>query len=206
MSAQMPTSSIGTSFEIFERLKSATERVHIQIEQRLRIFDPEFDLAGYIGILERFYGFWAPVEAKLLLVKELMHPALGLQTRMKSKLLEADLRILGSMATKAPYCLDLPAIDTFLSGLGCLYVLEGSTLGARIISRRIESHLQLRTDSGAAFFNGYGEAAGRRWSEFRLFVTANVSLLQSEETVNAAVQTFESLSAWVEEPPVMVVR
>jgi heme oxygenase len=205
MSAEMPSASAGTPFEIFERLRSATALLHMQVEQRIRIFDPDFNLASYIETLERFYGFWAPVEAKLLLIKGLMHPALGLQTRMKCNLLEADLRKLGSTAT-GPYCLDLPSIDTLLSGLGCLYVLEGSTLGARIISRRIQSHLQLSADSGAAFFNAYGEAAGRRWSEFRLFVTANVPFQQSEECLNAAVETFESLSAWLKVPYVLVHR
>ena len=79
-------------------------------------------------------------------------------------------------------------------------MLEGSTLGARIISRRIESHLKLSEGSGAAFFHAYGQATGRRWSEFRLFVTANVSLEQSTEVVNAAVETFACLFAWLPEP------
>jgi heme oxygenase (biliverdin-IX-beta and delta-forming) len=164
------------------------------------VFRPEFDLAGYIRLLERLYGFWSPLEANLSRVKALNDPALALQTRMKSQLLEADLRILGHTTTTLPECPALPFIGTLPSALGCLYVLEGSTLGARIISRRLESHLKLREGSGAVFFNAYGDATGRRWSEFRLFVTANVTLDQSEETVNAAVQTFESLFAWLEEP------
>jgi heme oxygenase (biliverdin-IX-beta and delta-forming) len=196
----MPTTSIGAPFEIFERLKAATAHVHTQIEERMPVFRPEFDLAGYIRLLERLYGFWSPLEANLSRVRALNDPALALQSRMKSQLLEADLRILGHTTTTLPECPALPFIGTLPSALGCLYVLEGSTLGARIISRRLESHLKLREGSGAVFFNAYGDATGRRWSEFRLFVTANVTLDQSEETVNAAVQTFESLFAWLEEP------
>ncbi len=162
----------------------------------------EFDLLRYVRLLKRFYGFWAPVEAKLLLVESVMQPALALHSRMKSHLLEADLRILGHESGAVPRCIALPAIQTFPSCLGCLYVLEGSTLGACIISRRLETHLRLRQDSGAAFFNAYGEAVGQRWSEFRSFVTANVAPEQSGETVNAAVQTFERLLAWLKAPSV----
>jgi heme oxygenase len=187
-------------FEILERLKAATSHAHSQIEERMPVFRPEFDLAAYVRLLERYYGFWNPLETNLWLVKPLLHPMLALKTRMKSHLLETDLQTLGQTATALPRCLALPSVATFLSALGCLYVLEGSTLGARLISRRIESHLKLRADSGAAFFSAYGDATGQRWSEFRLFISANVSLQQSEETVNAALQTFESLSAWLEEP------
>jgi hypothetical protein len=95
---------------------------------------------------------------------------------------------------------NLSGLILALVGLGCLYVLEGSTLGARVISRRLESHFMLGPDSGAAFFNAYGEAVGRRWSEFRSFVTGNLSAEQAGETVKAAVETFESLLTWLKVP------
>jgi heme oxygenase len=119
---------------------------------------------------------------------------------MKSHLLKGDLQKLGEESEAVPRCEVLPEIQTFASGLGCLYVLEGSTLGARVISRRLESHFMLGPDSGAAFFNAYGEAVGRRWSEFRSFVTGNLSAEQAGETVKAAVETFESLLTWLKVP------
>jgi heme oxygenase len=183
--------------DIFERLKTATSDLHKRTEQQVPVFDPTFDLVRYIRLLERFHGFWMPLEARLLQAEELGHPALAIQTRMKSHLLEADLRFFRCHSHAVPLCADLPAIDTFLAGLGCLYVLEGSTLGARIISRRIESHLGVRKDSGGSFFSAYGETAGRRWAEFHSFVTAHVSALQADEIVTAAVRTFESLLAWL---------
>ena len=201
----MTSNSSRGPFNIFELLKAATSGVHSQIEERMPVFCPEFNLASYVRLLERFYGFWNPLEAKLLEVKPLMHPMLALQSRMKGHLLEADLGTLSHAAldhriAELPQCTALPFTGTMPSALGCLYVLEGSTLGARIISRRIENHLKLREESGAAFFNAYGDATGRRWADFCLFVNANVSLQQSEEAVDAAVQTFESLLIWLSEP------
>ena len=192
---KMDNISINASLEIFQRLNVATSYWHSRVEERMPVFRPDFDLAGYVRLLEHFYGFWNPLEARLLLVKPLMHPLLALPARMKTQLLQADLRALGYATAELPQCPELPFIGTFPSALGCLYVLEGSTLGARIISRRIASHLNLLEHSGAAFFNAYGDSTGRRWSEFRLFVTANVSVEESTEVVNAAVQTFQRFFA-----------
>ena len=124
---------MGATSEIFDRLKEATAQIHEQIEGRVPVFDPHFDLLRYGQLLQRFYGFWAPLESKLLLVKSLTHPELALRTRMKGHLLEADLRIMGHGRGTLPRCSALPVIRTFASGLGCLYVLEGSRRGARII-------------------------------------------------------------------------
>lgn len=185
------------SFDIFPSLKAGTWAVHQQIEQRTPIFDPAFDLAGYVRLLERFYGFWAPLERKLSQIPDLRDPVLDLPGRMKSHLLQADLRFLESDPTLLPHCHQLPAADTFPRGLGCLYVLEGSTLGGQLISRRIERHLQLGDSSGGSFFNSYGGAVGQRWSEFRNFMAAHATPVNSAEIVNAARQTFECLYEWL---------
>jgi heme oxygenase len=96
-----------------------------------------------------------------------------------------------------PQCADLPAIATLPSGVGCLYVLEGSTLGGQIISRRIASCLQVREESGGAFFCAYGDAVGQRWSEFKEFTNSHINHSGVQETIKAALQTFEALLAWL---------
>jgi heme oxygenase len=193
----MQSSSDEQPFDIFHQLKEGTSDIHQRVEERVAIFDAEFDLVRYVQLLERFYGFWAPVETKLSHSNSLDHPALDLQSRLKSHLLAADLLILGSNPVTLPLCGDLPPLDTFSRGLGCLYVLEGSTLGARVISRRIESHLHLRVGSGASFFNAYGEAVGRRWVEFKSFLTTHATPADSEEIVNSARQAFHSFFDWL---------
>ena len=50
--------------------------------------------------------------------------------------------------------------------MGCLYVLEGATLGGVVIRRHPEQKLRLGPDNGAAFFHAYGPDTGRRWREF----------------------------------------
>ena len=126
---------------IFERLKEGTADIHRQIEERVPVFREDFNLAEYGRLVERFYGYWSPLEIKLLQVPGLNHPELDLPARMKSALLVGDLRILGRDPAASPRCSHLPAMDTFPCALGCLYVLEGSTLGARLISKRLAEHL-----------------------------------------------------------------
>jgi hypothetical protein len=62
-------------------------------------------------------------------------------------------------------CPQLPELHTFHQGLGCMYVLEGSTLGSKFIAHRLAEHLRIDRSSGGAFFNAYGEATGARWAE-----------------------------------------
>jgi heme oxygenase len=181
---------------IFERLKQGTADIHQQIEERVPVFREDFNLAEYGRLLERFYGYWAPLEMRLLQVPGLNHPELDLPARMKSALLVDDLRILGRDPASSPHCSHLPAIDTFSRALGCLYVLEGSTLGARIISKRLAAHLNLHERSGASFFNAYGESSGRRWLEFKCFVATHARVGQVEVVVTAR-ETFQCFYEWL---------
>ena len=184
-------------FDIFRSLKEGTADIHLRLEERVPVFREGFDLAGYGRLLECYFGFWSPLEAKLSQSTSLKPVELDLQGRLKSPLLAADLLFLGLNPAAVRHCDRLPAVDTFARGAGCLYVLEGSTLGSRFISRRIEQDLQLRDGTGASFFNAYGESVGRRWKDFKSFVAAHVNSGQTDEIVTAARQTFECFYDWL---------
>lgn len=193
---QQPGTELG--FDIFRQLKERTADIHEQIEDYLPFLRLDFDRENYVRLVERFYGFWVPVEAALWQTKLLENRDLDFAGRMKSSMLETDLRILGREPTDVPLCENLPLTNTFPRCIGCLYVLEGSTLGARIISKRLESHLGLTSASGAAFFNAYGGSVGQRWNEFKTFVTARTAPTDSEDIVIAARQTFMCFGEWLQ--------
>jgi heme oxygenase (biliverdin-IX-beta and delta-forming) len=183
--------------DVFDLLKEGTADVHQQIEERVPVFREGFNLADYAHLVERFYGYWFPVETKLIEVPQLNHPELHLLARLKSRLLIEDLKILGRDPASLPLCNRLPVLDTYPRALGCLYVLEGSTLGGRLISKRLAEHLNLHEDSGAAFFNAYGESTGRRWLEFKSFVSTHTEPQQTGDIVTAARQTFQCFYDWL---------
>ena len=54
-------------------------------------------------------------------------------------------------------------------GIGCLYVLEGSTLGGQFILRALQERLGLSPDREARFFASYGKHVGSMWKSFGSF-------------------------------------
>lgn len=189
--------SLQPRLDILQCLKAGTADIHRRIEERVPVFRSDFGLADYRVLVERFYGFWAPLERKLSQLHVLLDTELDLAGRLKSFMLERDLQILGCQAALVPQCDTLPVVESFVQGLGCLYVMEGSTLGARVISRQLQNKLNLDGDSGASFFNAYGDLVGKRWSDFSSFVTARVNSEDAEEMITAARHTFECFYEWL---------
>lgn len=136
------------SSDILQRLRASTADLHERVERKVNIFSAGFDLACYRRLLERFYGYWAPLEVRLTGVEGLDHPDLALLSRMKAHLLDADLRLLGTDPSLVSTCTQLPGVHTLARALGCMYVLEGSTLGAQFIARHIRETFQLDDGSG----------------------------------------------------------
>lgn len=183
--------------DILQRLKAETAEAHRQTEKRLPMFDPEFDLRGYARVLEQFYGFWAPLEIELSKAEGVEGPELALRSRLKSHLLEADLRNFGIDPAAVARCSGLPDVGTFVKALGCLYVLEGSTLGSQFIARHLREKFGIGAASGASFFNAYEGEVGARWAAFRAFLTGHATEESADEMIGSAQNTFETLDQWL---------
>jgi heme oxygenase len=184
-------------FNVFDSLRKGTADLHQLIEARVPVFREGFTLEDYAHLVEKFFGFWAPVEERLSNLETLRDPDLALESRLKSSLLRDDLLILGCDPAAVRQCERLPRLDIFLQGLGCLYVLEGSTLGSQLISRRLKEKLQLGERNGASFFNAYGGLTGARWMEFKGFVSASVKFEHADTVVAAARDTFMCFYEWL---------
>jgi heme oxygenase len=94
-----------------------------------------------------------------------------------------------------PRCSCIPRVDGTSRALGCMYVLEGSTLGGRIIARKLQQHLAIDADTGAAFFQACGNETGTRWSYF--VARLNREPLPSDDVRAAAFETFDRLERWL---------
>jgi heme oxygenase len=176
-------------------LREGTRDLHARIEEQMAIEQRVRDRAAYVELLKGFHGFYVPVETKLCaFVPAFRASGIDLAERMKSVKLASDLHALGEHTLE--HCDDDMAlvIDTFPRAVGCLYVLEGSTLGGQVIQRHIKAALGFDAASGAAFFSGYGSQTGAMWQSFLRFLTA---LPFGQEGIVAAVaaarDTFEAL-------------
>jgi|HubBroStandDraft_6_1064221.scaffolds.fasta_scaffold104942_2 heme oxygenase len=182
---------------ILKRLKASTSQLHERAERRLQIFSSEFDLPAYTRLLTRFYGFWSPLEVELRKVSELSGSSLALDRRLKAHLLEADLRVFGIDPAVVSQCDRIPDVQTFSRALGCLYVVEGSTLGAQFIARHLSEKFQIGRYSGGAFFCAYEGEVIQRWSDFRAFLILHANTERDDEILSAARDTFEALDEWL---------
>jgi heme oxygenase len=166
----------------------------------MSLLDAGLTLARYRGYLERFYGLYRPLEARL---DRLPFADVGLllAARHKVPMLEADLVRLGTDPGSLPLCTELPSAGTLAEGFGVLYVLEGSTLGGQVIRRHLDCTLGVGPDNGGAFFVSYGVRVGEMWSTFQLALSAFAAAHPEARgaLIGAARGTFDAARIWLPE-------
>ena len=187
---------------IMKRLKDETRSSHQATEKQLDLFNRMLTKQEYAWLLGRFWGFYVPIESKIHRVVGMEELTLNLSARQKKTLLWIDLTSLDwnePTIQALPLCDDLPVLDSIPQALGCLYVLEGSTLGGQIISRHLQERLGITPDNGGRFFSSYGPAVGSMWKAFCETVTAYSNSPQIEDTiVDSAIETFAAFGRWFE--------
>ena len=120
----------------------------------------------------------------------------------KSLLLRQDLHHLGVSTAAMAQCRTLPPIQTLAQVLGCLYVLEGATLGGRMIAEHIQATLGITPTTGGSLFDGYAEQTGRMWNAMRQILLLGAVDAQAENAmVVSAIATFAALRNWCESAP-----
>jgi heme oxygenase len=183
-------------------LREYTRLHHERIEKRLAIEDRVRARETYIELLDRFYAYYAPIEVRLA-----RHDAafrehdFDIAQRWKTSKLECDLARLGGRLLAQAELECLPDLGSFPRAVGCLYVLEGATLGGQVILRQARAELGIDAASGASFFAGYGPRNGAMWQAFLAFLGAlHFDAHETNHAIAAACETFECLERWMCEP------
>jgi heme oxygenase len=186
---------------ILQRLKCETRLEHERLEHRLDLLDDTITDKHYDSLLQGFYGFYAPLENRLLHRPEWHALDFDVESRRKVPLLRRDLQCRGfsqKQIDALPLCPTLPDVSAFPQALGCLYVLEGATLGGQILARHFARVLGLDAQCGAAFFSSYGEHVGAMWRSFGQMMSAQATTPATEnQMIDAARSTFETLESWL---------
>jgi len=182
---------------ILQKLRQQTRAHHEALERALGLTERVLTAEEYMALLQRFYGFYHPLEACLRSLEFLDGIGLDVDARCKAHLLYADLEALGASDMEIlalPLCARLPPLETLPQALGCMYVLEGATLGGQVLVRT----LGRSAAQGGRFFASYGPAVAAMWTAFREVVRRNsVSGEVEESMVNSARATFDALHRWV---------
>lgn len=182
------------------QLRSETAGLHHRLEAQLALVDPQLSVQRYRQVLQAFYGFYAPVEAGLERLAA-AGPPLGFPLRARAALLESDLLALGGSRpdlAELPHCADLPRLLSHEDMAGCLYVLEGASLGGQVIAPMLQRRLGLAKGSGASFFGGDAEATAARWTCVLAWLEGlSAGGARADEIVASACATFRTLARWV---------
>lgn len=181
--------------------RAAHERIEcaVDVERRLK------SRAGYEALLTYFHGFFAPFEDVLAGACDWRTLGVDYEARRKAGSLQGDLLALGLSDARIealPRCSRLPRPDGPAQALGCLYVLEGSTLGGQIVGRLLREALPEESRIAGRFFEGYGPENGRMWRAFGAAVESFAGRYGGQAAMAAAAnETFTCLSDWFLEVP-----
>src|SRR5690606_39184025 len=145
-----------------------TRAHHLRIEDNgwmKRLLAPDLELAEYARILGRLLGHYQPLESLLTasVPARQAHQVPG--QRCKAAWLVDDLRQLGYREADLAHLpridtAELPALNSLPAAVGCLYVLEGASLGGTLIARHLARHLAVGPDNGGRFYHGDGSETG----------------------------------------------
>ena len=181
-------------------LQRATAAIHARLH-RVPVFAAlaagRLDRDGYVDLLGRLYGFHEPFEATVV---EAQPPGLLPEHWRRAHLLRIDLMALdrpdaaiaGLPRHPAPRSRWSPA-----HAMGCLYVMEGSTLGGRQLARRLDHLLPASTMDGRMFLLAGADRDHVRWREFcAVLDECGAEPAPRAEMVTGAMETFRCFEAW----------
>ncbi len=207
----MPENSVGDASHpspkadgssIVAKLRQETSEAHLSIEQSppmRAIFADTYTLAEYHRLLQHLFVFYSPFERAVF---DTLSPPLAaeLGSRKKTGWLRQDLEAAGE-GSQPQMVAPVPRFESDEERMGALYVLEGATLGGKLIRKRLLGHFGGDVSETLHFYSGYGAQAGAQWTSFRailarLFDHADAST--QSRVVRGANVTFAALEKWLD--------
>lgn len=152
-----------------ENLRSTTAQSHIGLEDlpiSKSILNPAVTNAEYAFYLDLMQDVVKDAEENIFPLTATI--ITDLDERLRNHLLTNDLKALAHTKTVR----DVQPLSAGISNLtpafalGILYVLEGSTLGGRVIYKNINTALGHDIENGASYFGGHGGHTGSHWKTF----------------------------------------
>jgi heme oxygenase len=195
--SQRPISQREPRKNVLQRLKHETAAEHASIESATGIMNPQLSLLDYRAYLESSLGFYCVVEGKLCRAGAWEVLNLPAAERLKLPLLVKDLQSLGHEDPfSLPVCDEPPEWPSAAAAVGGAYVLEGSTLGGRVISRHIQACFGAEVPR--AFLECYGSDTGEKWQAFRSALVGFATSREIENQIIAGARsTFTAFTRWL---------
>lgn len=184
----------------FKRLRHETAESHQQLEDNplsQSILNPSVSVQDYQTYLAALFGVTIACEDQIF--PNISHIVNDLPERYKSRLIIDDLLATGLSEVAVdtlPVCQF--EFSSVAEALGIMYVLEGSTLGGKIIYKHIHEALGLTPENGASYFWGYGTQTGHLWKSFISSLTQFVDEEgKRDDVIASAKKTFTIIDNWL---------
>ena len=180
---------------LIEKVRAATAENHKSLEEQLFPFINSIKTKEqYAQLLNAFYGYIFPVQEKItaFIDKEIVP---DINERRNASFIADDLSSL-QLPLANELSADLPLIDDHASAMGALYVLEGSTLGGKIIAKTIAE--KLGSANALSFFKGYAAETGTMWKKFTQYLEHPANHANAERIAGTASETFRLFGTWFE--------
>ncbi len=206
----MKTGLFGQQLSLMEELKAQTFAVHSRL-QAAPFFSAlaacQLPLESYVGQLRALAVIHGVLEQALAECRDQRVASVWCSDMRKLPVLEqdlnyfeprtvADLKEAEQAAQQAVQQIRLHSIEQPLALLACVYVLEGSALGARVLRPLVARALLLSGNEGLAYLHGYGSELGERWAQFQQRMNAlQLSTSEREQLDEGANHFFEKLEA-----------
>jgi heme oxygenase len=169
-----------------DRLRQETRAVHSDLDESLHLIDRLGARLKRAGVMAGYHRFHHALEAAVAPFLAGIAD-LDFYARRRAQLIADGIALLGGEVSpdRAPS----PGLSTRSEALGALYVMEGSSLGGRVILKELtRGGVSL---AGLGFLDPYGSDAGPRWRSFLAILEREVhSGEQRDDAVSGALNAF----------------
>jgi len=175
-----------------EALRQSTRADHERVDRLLKLDSPELTLARYGEFVRCAHAFHAAMEPAFE-GGPLEAWGIDMERRSKRAWLEDDLRHLALAPLPPP---ETPPPRTKPALLGRAYVLEGATLGGRVLLERLSPRCGISPGGGATYLAGYAAETGRMWRSFvSALDAAPLTAAEAAACIAGARETFAAYEA-----------
>ena len=176
---------INAQKNFLSNLRSQTAFLHEQLEQlplSLQLTSSELNLETYKLYLQLMYAVNCDAEQNIYpLLNKIIYDA---NERQKSFLIKNDLTLLQAETGLESFSFGIEQNNFNTAfALGIMYVIEGSTLGGRIILYNVKKILNLDEETGCSYFAGYKSLTSERWKKFISMLVNYQSKTNNDDTI-----------------------
>jgi heme oxygenase (biliverdin-IX-beta and delta-forming) len=186
---------------VTDKLRAETAKLHTQLEElpiSQSIISPDITKEQYAEYLLRMHDVVKDTEENIIPV--ISDIVTDFETRKKTQYIQDDLKYIGKNFSENKFPLSESRTFTPAFALGIYYVVEGSSLGGRVILKNIKPALDLDENGGARYFAGYGASTGSTWRNFIMMMEAYATKTNSaDDIVSGANYAFGAIKKHLEE-------